>query len=132
MTDPKFSPGFRLSVLDAAILVAGACGTIFVGMDIWYAGFIIGFSVAHFFLFCNVFRIDRKPELLWAASFTLLVIANAFFGIPGWPITIAASLGMTVYLILREMKKPSYHGIGWRRINPQLQTWWSARNRQES
>jgi hypothetical protein len=29
------------------------------------------------------------------------------------------------------MKKPSYHGIGWRKINPQLHTWWLAKSKQK-
>ncbi len=131
MTSPGFSPGFRFSLSDATVLLAGVCGSIFFGMKVWYAGFIIAFTVAHFFLFCNVFRIERKPELLWGGLFTTLVIATVKFDFPGWPATIALSSGMTIFLLHREMKKPGYHGIGWQKINPQLQSWWQEKYKQQ-
>ena len=128
MTDHEFNPGFRISARDLAVLVAGLCGTLYFGMITWYAGFIIGFPVVQFFLFCNVFRIDRKLELLWATVFVILVITTVKFGVPGWPLTILLSLIMTKYVIFREMKSPNYHGIGWQKINPQLYARWLKNN----
>ena len=125
--EPRFSPGFRMSVRDALVLVAGAAGTAVLGARLWQAGMVVGISVGHFFLFCNVFRIERKPELHWAALFVSLTTINVFTGFPGWPGTIGISLGASAGLILMEMQKPGYHGIGWKRINPDLPRWWDAR-----
>jgi hypothetical protein len=30
-------------------------------------------------------------------------------------------------VVIVEMRKPSYHGVGWQRINPGLPAWWDAR-----
>lgn len=86
----------------------------------------MGWVVVHFFLFCNVFRISRRPELIWAAAFTLLAASTFFTGIPGWNLTVACSLLFTVVLITRETRKPYYHGIAWSKLNPNLRTWWEA------
>jgi hypothetical protein len=121
-----FSPGLRISFLDVIVLAAGAWGTWFVGHELWWAGAVIGFVVGHFFLFCNVFRIARKPELLWAGAFVALCGSTILTDLPGWTVTFAGSVCLTLILILREMKKPSYHGILWRRVNPELPQWWAS------
>lgn len=124
---PDFTPGLRLSALDVVVLVLGFAGTWWLGVHVaWWAGLIVGFVVGHFFLFCNVFRIARGAELVWAAVFVLLSGATLLTEHPGWPVTITASLLLTVVLVIREMRRPSYHGIAWQRVNPQLQTWWDA------
>ena len=114
---------------DALILIGGVTGTIILGSKLWQTGVIVGFSVGHFFLFCNVFRIERRPELYWAALFILLTTATVVTGFPGWMITLGGSLGASAGLIVLEMRKPSYHGIVWKRINPNLHTWWQERQR---
>src|SRR5947207_1687337 len=83
MIPNKFSPGFRISAFDVVVLALGAAGAIFVGMKIWWAGMIIGFVIGHFFLFCNVFRISRRPGLIWAAVFTVLATSTILTCIPG-------------------------------------------------
>jgi hypothetical protein len=122
----KFAPGFRLSVLDVLVLLAGGWGTWFLGRKIWWAGAIVGFVVGHFFLFCNVFRIARKAELVWAAVFVLLCGATIATEFPGWMTTFGISLLLTVVLVVREMKQPHYHGIFWQRVNPNLLAWWET------
>jgi hypothetical protein len=104
-----FVAGFRLSALDSVILVAG---------------FVLG----HFFLFCNVVRMARPLEFAWAGLFTVLAAATVALDTPGWPITASVSLVATAVVIAIEMRKPSYHGFGWRRINPGLPDWWKKRN----
>ena len=122
----EFKPGFRFSLLDLAILLLGGIGAVLAWNQIWWAGFVIAYVVLHFFLFCNVFRISRLPELAWAAAFVLLAGGTIVNNIPGWVATVIASLVMTVTVILREMNQPWYHGIGWQRWNPDLPRWWES------
>ena len=124
--DTAFKPGFRLSVLDVLVLIAGAVGSWLLGAETWWAGALVAFVVGHFFLFCNVFRIARMPELIWAGAFVLLSSATILGGFPGWPVTFGTSLLLTCVLIAREMRKPSYHGIAWQRVNPDLRKWWDS------
>ena len=127
MIKTKFSAGFRISVSDIVVLIAGLGASIYFGFQMWQLSFVIGFAVAHFFLFCNVFRIQRRPELLWASTFVILAGGTFVYGVPGWLITILVSLVLTVVLIFLEMKKPCYHGIFWQSVNPKLEDWWKAK-----
>jgi len=120
MSNPPFVPGFQLSVLDVVVLILAVIGTYVLGRYSWWAGLIILFVVGHFFLFCNVFRIARSSELIWAGTFEVLTAATILYEIPGWTITIASSLLLTLMLVWMEMRKPGYHGVGWRLINPKL------------
>ena len=128
----KFQPGFRLSVIDVIVLLAGGLLAWRLWELAWWAGLVVVFVVGHFFLFCNVFRLARVPELIWAGTFVLLCSATILAGFPSWPLTLALSLALTVVLIGREMRKPSYHGICWQGVNPRLRQWWDeakSRNR---
>src|SRR5689334_5065574 len=126
MPSPDFKPGFRLSAFDAVLLLLGAVGSVWAWQRLWWNGFVIAFVVGHFFLFCNVFRVSRALEFLWAAIFIVLGRFTIVSGHPAWTTTIAISLAITVAVIAMEMRKPSYHGVGWRRINPNLREWWDA------
>lgn len=126
---PKFSPGFRLSVVDVLVLIVGTAGAVYFGLQTWWIGLVIGFVVGHFFLFCNVFRMSRPLELIWAAVFLLLAGGTIACDFPGWLATICLSLSVTVAVIMTEMKRPSYHGIAWQKVNPDLPDWWAAQTR---
>jgi hypothetical protein len=126
MPNRLFKPGFRISAFDGIILLCGCVGAFVAGSYAWWASLIICFVVGHFFLFCNVFRISRRPELIWAGTFVVLSISTLFTDIPGWIGTVAISLLLTVFLITREFRKPHYHGIFWQRINPELRNWWET------
>lgn len=119
-----FAPGFRISLLDAVVLITGMIGAFIASSYAWWAGMVIGFVVGHFFLFCNVFRIARKPELIWAAVFIILTGPTVLTGMPGWIVTFIGSLIVAVVLIYLETQKPSYHGILWSKFNPGLREWW--------
>ncbi|XOF34073.1 MAG: hypothetical protein ACL93V_01885 [Candidatus Electrothrix sp. YB6] len=117
---PEFRPGFRLSAVDIIVLILGAVWSILLhGMDN-PLGLLIFFTFAHFFLFCNVLRMRRSFELIWAALFLLAAGSSLFFRVPGWPGTIVIMLGITVILAILQMRQPSYHGVFWKRINPDL------------
>lgn len=124
MSQPVFSPGFRFSLRDAVVLAFSAVLSAVVQMSDLWIGIAIAFVVLHFFLFCNVLRITRPPELVWAAVFSGLVICSTLWGIPSWPTVFAASLLVTVIIVFIEVRRASYHGACWRKINPGLPQWW--------
>jgi hypothetical protein len=112
-------------MFDVVILVAGAVGSLWIWPHSPWIGFLIAFVVLHFFLFCNVFRISRLLELTWASIFVVLSLVAVFSGSPIWrPVTVALSVAATIAVVIIEMKKPSYHGIWWSRVNPELRNWW--------
>ena len=81
---------------------------------------LILFVVGHFFLFCNVFRVRRGPELVWTGLF----VANAgtwFLLLGGGVLWLCGSqLVATALILLNELRVPCYHGIFARQINPRL------------
>lgn len=124
MNEREFAPGFRISWSDGAVLAAGAAAVALAPREL---ALVAGVAVGHFFLFCNVFRIRRGPELLWAGVFVALAGATLAWGRPGWAITVGSALALAAGLIAREMRYAGYHGVGWRRVNPGLPEWWRAR-----
>jgi hypothetical protein len=130
MTPGQFSPGFRLSIVDALVIAAATIGAVALGSIDWTWGFVIGFVVCHFFLFCNVVRMSRPLELTWGAVFVALSAATITTGAPGWVATTAISIAVTTALVIVQVRSPSYHGIGWQRINPELPEWWQSRQTQ--
>jgi len=126
MSRRVFSPGFRLSLTDALVLLAGAIGSILAAQVERWMGLTVGFVVGHFFLFCNVFRLARPLELAWSALFVSLAGSTVVTEWPGWRMTLGISLVATLLVVVAQLRKPSYHGIAWRRFNPGLLEWWDA------
>lgn len=124
----QFNPGFRLSKIDIGVIIISlaAAGTLYE-----YSGpfsFIVLFVVAHFFLFCNVTRMSRIPELVWAGIFVLNASSSLKAGVPSLEIAIGISLFSTIVLVALEVRKPSYHGMFWQKVNPNLEKWFESKN----
>ena len=68
----KFQPGFRLSEMDVGIIMLGVCVSVLLARLDERLGMMVLFVLAHFFLFCNVLRMSRPLELIWAGLFVLL------------------------------------------------------------
>jgi hypothetical protein len=124
MNARTFNPGFRFSKLDAIVLMFGFIGSAGLAAIMPWIGAAIAFVIAHFFLFCNLVRMGRRFELLWAALFLVLAALTILRGQPAWPITFAISFAGTVLLIALELRRPSYHGVFWQYVNPNLSQWW--------
>src|SRR5262245_52620709 len=101
---PKFQPGFRLSAIDLIVLIAGTVAAILLWQQTWWIGFVIAFVIAHFFLFCNVFRVSRPLELAWAAIFTITAGATIATGFPGWAAAIVGTLIATAVVLMLGMR----------------------------
>ena len=123
----KFQPGFRLSEMDVGFLMLGVCAAVLLARLDERLGLASLFVLAHFFLFCNVLRMSRPLELIWAVFFVLLAGSTFTFGFPSWNSTLIAMLVVTLILALVHILQPFYHGVLWRMINPNLKQWWEAR-----
>ena len=112
--------GMRFSALDAGTISLALLITItgwqFLGVLIAIVPFVVG----HFFLFCNVFRIRRTPELIWAVSFVLLYAAFTFVLPKQMVWAYLVQMGITATILAVEIRSPRYHGIFARVINPHL------------
>ena len=119
-----FDPGIRLSIFDMAVLVLGAAGGVAVGKFDAALGFAVAFTVAYFFLFCNLIRMARPLELVWALLFAVLSSCTVLINIPTWTQTFSAAFLHTLVLVAIQLRSPSYHGIFWKQLNPGLPNWW--------
>lgn len=112
--------GFRLSFVDALVLVTGAVLSGWlaeIDFPLWW---IVPAAVGHFFLFCNVFLVWRRLELLWAAAFVFN--AAVHFALETYTATpvLLWQAPATILVIVLQMRSPWYHGIFARQINPRL------------
>jgi hypothetical protein len=103
--------------MDAAALAIGAAATALLWPVAPKLAPVVPFALGHFFLFCNVFRIRREPELVWAAAFLANYGARAALGEVSWAGVCATQLPLTAFLLWRETRRPWYHGIFARRWN---------------
>ncbi len=123
----RFQPGFRLSRRDVLVLLlGGATATGWWREAPWFSALIL-FTVGHFFLFCNVLRMARRYEQLWTAVFLGLAVTTLRSDTPDWGQTYGLSLLTTVILAALQLRHPSYHGVWWQRVNPDLPQWWAQK-----
>ncbi|MHC4135708.1 MAG: hypothetical protein ACYS0K_12065 [Planctomycetota bacterium] len=105
------SRGFRFSARDAVALTAAAVATWLLLPRIGSFAWLFPFALGHFFLFCNVFRVRRGYELIWAAGFLLNFGAWAVSGAFDWLGVLAVQTPLTLLLIGVEIRSPRYHGV---------------------
>ncbi len=119
----KRTAGFRFSVVDGCAIAICAGGVYglwdILGTFVW----ILPFALGHFFLFCNIFRVRRGYELVWAALFLINFGVWFMTGRFSWPMVLAIQTPITLIAIGAEMRSPQYHGIFSRALNPNLDTW---------
>src|SRR5688572_15746870 len=126
MPDRKFQPGFRLSALDVVVLIVGGVASAYaMTADRWF-GIAIAFVVLHFFLFCTVLRMSPPLELICGGGFAAMAVSTVSLHLMPWPIVFAASSVLTMIVALIEVRRPSYHGVGWQKLNPRLPEWWQS------
>jgi hypothetical protein len=68
----------------------------------------------------------RPLEFLWSGVFVALAGATIAIDMPGWVATFVVSALVTATVVILEIRKPSYHGVGWKWINPGLPARWEA------
>lgn len=120
MSRPPRTWGMRFSPADAAAIAVGAGATAFLWPRSRELALLVPFTLGHFFLFCNVFRVARKPELLWAAAFLANYALWSLAGSFSWAGVCAVQFPLTAFLLWRETRLARYHGIFADRWNPRL------------
>lgn len=122
-----FKPGFRLRISDIAIIFFGVWFSCRVGVENFNLGLSAAFVIFHFFLFCNILRMNKSLELVWSGLYLLLFIlasTEAFGGFVNYLGVYVYSLVITSLLIGFQINREDYHGVFWERINPELPKWW--------
>ncbi|MBA4191123.1 MAG: hypothetical protein C0467_24330 [Planctomycetaceae bacterium] len=92
---------------------------------------LLPFVFGHFLLFCNVFRIGTDFEVLWACWLIVIVTVTSFLDCLDWWLILALQTPLTVLLVILAMRSPRYHGIGCRKINPDLNAYLNDPKRNE-
>jgi hypothetical protein len=112
--------GFRFSVTDAGIILIFTAMTLLLKAAGSPLAWILPIVACHFFLFCNVFRVRPRFELIWAGLFLANVIAWTLLNQLAWIPILPTQIPITILVILAEMRTPRYHGIFAEHLNPRL------------
>jgi hypothetical protein len=119
--------GFQFSRTDTqaiAVIMAAVLGLWRMGNPLWW---ILVISAGHFFLFCNVFRIVRRRELIWAGLFVVNVGIWIWTDRLTWPCVLLCQLPITTGFVIADMREPGYHGVLANRLNRQLNDYLEGR-----
>ena len=107
--------GVRFSPLDAAVLVAVIPATWALWAAVGQVGLLLPVVLGHFFLFCNVFRVPRRWELIWGGLFVVNVCLLAYFGLLAWWQVALFQSPVTLLVVTLTILRKDYHGLGWSR-----------------
>jgi hypothetical protein len=102
----------------ALAVLAGIVITLhYFGSSLWWSVAIVA---VHFFLFCNIFRMTRRRELIWVAIFVVNVGFWILLGQLNWFNVLACQLPLTTGVIAWEVRAARYHGVFADRLNGRL------------
>lgn len=106
--------GFRLSRMDVGVIVSVIVLTVVARPWLGEMSWLFAIVAGHFFLFCNVFRIHRKYELVWSGLFVINVSTLCVIGAVDWGLVLAAQSPITALFIVLSFVQRDYHGVLWR------------------
>lgn len=110
--------GFRFWPTDALFIGACALACYLLEDALAEMVWLIPVAAGHFFLFCNLFRVRRRYELIWAGIFLVNFGAWTWSGSFSWWGVLGLQAPVTIAAIVAEMRSRRYHGVWCRRINP--------------
>ncbi len=113
----RSQPGFRFSPRDAAVIGVFSLATAWLWGWVGSLSLLLFGVLVHFFLFCNVFRVRTRYELIWASSLLLNAGAWQLADALSWQRLLGSQILVTALVIGAELRSPSYYGIGHRWIH---------------
>lgn len=124
---PARKHGFRMSGLDGVVLLLGTILTSWLRNEAFPLWWIVPMALGHFFLFCNVFLVWRRLELVWAAVFVMLISGHLACGHTDWLSPVMMQMPVTLTVLWLQLRSRWYHGIFARQINPRLDDFLASR-----
>jgi hypothetical protein len=109
-----------MSALDGVVLLLGTILTIWLRSESFPLWWIVPMVLGHFFLFCNVFLVWRRLELMWATVLVIVISGHLAVGHTDWLSPVMMQTPVTLIVLWLQLRSPWYHGIFSRRINPRL------------
>ncbi len=109
--------GIRFSIPDGIVIVICVIVTWTLYPIIGKESLLFPYVLGHFFLFCNIFRISRKPELIWSGLFVVNFLMICIVAEKSSATAMTVQLPITLVIIGNEIRKPYYHGIACKIIN---------------
>ena len=108
-------PGFRFNLTDLIFIVLLGLSSILIHYffgtyyTLYLVPLYIGFT---FFVFCNVFRVETRMELIWIVSFLLITMITYYLFEQKWFVmaTLLSSLLQAIQ-ILFHIRTEAYKGI---------------------
>lgn len=109
----KSEPGFRISPSDFVfiLLVIVASAVLYVALASSLIAFIPLHLCAVFFLFCNVFRIRTRQELLWVCSYIASAVYSIATGADFWFAVLGVTTPMIAVAVAWAVMSGGYKGI---------------------
>jgi hypothetical protein len=105
--------GFRFSITDAAAIAVCAAATWGTWPMLGETAIAFPIVLGHFFLFCNIFRVPRSPELLWSGVFVVNTGAWLSAGRFTWSAVLWTQMPVTLTVVLAAVLQSDYHGVGY-------------------
>jgi hypothetical protein len=109
----RLQHGFRVNLLDIAFIVAVLVGAFF--LYVATSDEVIAFIPVHlcavFFLFCNVFRVRTRHELVWVVSYAASAIYAMVTGVSFWLTVLAVTTPMIAIVVVWAVKSGGYRGV---------------------
>ena len=102
--------GFRMMWWDPAAMLLCAAFVAWQWPQLGEWALIAPFVLGNFFLFCNVFRVRRNAELIWAALFMVNSVAWLSQA-PSLLAVVLTQLPITAAVLIYTVRSPGYRGI---------------------
>jgi len=119
--------GFRFSLIDSVALGVFALTAFALHRFGSTLSWVVAIVAAHFFLFCNIFRVVRRRELIWAGIFVLNTLFWVLLARLDWFNVLACQLPVSAGVIAWEIRATRYHGVLADRLNPALEDYIEGR-----
>ena len=104
--------GIQFSRQDALVILVGILATWALWIVVpWFAA-ALPIVLGHFFLFCNVFLVPRRLEVIWGLIFLVHCGLRAFLtGRLDWVGVLVVQTPVTVFLVWLTVRAPGYAGV---------------------
>lgn len=122
--------GFRISRGDGVVLLLGVLATVAGWNALGELRPLPAVVLVHFLLFCNVVRVRRAFELLWAATFVLNVLAWQAAGRVSWAGVPLVQAPVTIAVVSAQVVSGWYHGVGYSRLPARFGEKWRRHREQ--